>query len=280
MHGVTVPFLRLSLLCLTATAVLVAAPARAADAPSADEVVRQMKAALEPPKPSIRAMTMVFDDRGTKSTFGLVQARKRLATGAHALTVLLEPEGARGIAYLTADEADGGPTEWLYVPYVQRTRKLVPAENYQSFMDTDFTYGDLGLLPVDTRNTMLGTEQVDGKPAYKVESVPSTTVKQWYYSRTVTWIDEATLLPIRREFYSPAGDLFKTETFGAVTRVDGIPTPLEMRITNVGTGSATTLTVTSVTYDADMPDSLFDEKGLSRVAEAALWKKGAAKPGH
>lgn len=276
---VVVPSVRLAVLCVTAATVLSAGTARAADTPSADEVVRQMKAALEPPKPSIRTMTMVFDDQGTRSTFGLVQARKRLATGEHALTVLLEPEGARGIAYLTADEADGGPTEWLYVPYVQRTRKLVPAESYQSFMDTDFTYGDLGLLPVDTRNTLLGTEQVEGKQAYKVESIPSTSVKQWYYSRTVTWIDAATLLPMRREFFSPAGDLFKVETFGSVTRVDGIPTPLEMRITNVGTKSTTTLTVTSVTYDANVPDSLFEEQGLRSVAEASLWKSKPAKDG-
>ena len=277
---VAVPALRLAVLGLSLTAVLATAPVGAADAPSADEVVHQMKTALEPPKPSVRTMTMVFDDQGTKSTFGLVQARKKLATGAHALTVLLEPENARGIAYLTADESNGGPTEWLYVPYVQRTRKLVPAESYQSFMDTDFTFGDLGLLPVDTRNTMLGTETVDGKKAYKIESVPSTTVKQWYYSRTVTWIDAETLLPIRREFFSPAGDLFKVETFGAVTRIDGVPTPLETRITNVGTNSTTTLTVTSVTYDANVPDSLFDEKSLRSVADADYWKTRPAKSGN
>ena len=91
---VAVPALRLAALGLSLTALLSAAPVGAADAPSADEVVHQMKTALEPPKPSVRTITMVFDDQGTKSTFGLVQARKKLATGAHALTVLLEPENA------------------------------------------------------------------------------------------------------------------------------------------------------------------------------------------
>jgi outer membrane lipoprotein-sorting protein len=224
-------------------------------------------------------MTMTLDDQGSKTTFGLVQARKRLADGDRALTVLLEPEGARGIAYLTAEGGKGGPTEWLYVPYVQRTRKLVPAENYQSFMETDFTYGDLGLLPVDTRNTLQGTETVDGKKAYKIESIPSTTVKQWYYSRSVTWVDAATLLPLRRELYSPAGDLFKLETFGSVTRIEGIPTPLETRITDVGTKSTTTLTVNSVNYDANLPDSLFQPEGLRSIADADVWKtKAAAQP--
>jgi outer membrane lipoprotein-sorting protein len=276
---VVVPSVRLALLCLSAAVVLVAAPARADEAPTADQVVSQMKAALEPPKPSIRTMTMTLDDQGTETTFSLVQARKRLADGARALTVLFAPAGARGIAYLTAEGTNGGPTEWLYVPYVQRARKLVPAENYQSFMDTDFTYGDLGLLPVDTRNTLLGTETVDGKKAYKVESIPSTTVKQWYYSRAVTWIDAATLLPTRRELYSPAGDLFKVETSGSVTRIEGIPTPLEIRITDVGTKSTTTLKVDSVNYDAVVPDALFQPDGLRSIADADAWKStAAAKP--
>lgn len=249
-----------------------ATPAWSADPPSADQVVQQMKAALEPAKPSIRTMTLTFDDQGTKSTFGLVQARKKLADGDRSLTVLLEPDGARGIAYLMSAAGSGDPTEWLYVPYVQRARKLVSAENYRSFMDTDFTYADLGLLPTDTKNKLLGTEQVGGKETYKVESIPSSTVKQWYYSRTVTWIDAETLLPVRREFFSPAGDLFKTQTFGSVTRVDGIPTPLQTTITDVGTNTSSTLLVTSVSYDANVPDALFAPEGLRSIADAEAWK--------
>jgi outer membrane lipoprotein-sorting protein len=275
---VAVPSIRLFVLLSSATALLTTVPSRAADAPAAGEILQQMKAALEPPKPSVRTMTMTFDDQGTKATFRLVQARKRLADGARAVTVLLEPAGARGIAYLTADAPGGSATEWLYVPYVQRTRKLVPAENNQSFMDTDFTYGDLGLLPVDTRNTLLDTETTDGRKSYKIESVPGSTVKQWYYSRTVTWIDAETLLPVRREFFSPAGDLFKVETFGAVTRIDGVPTPLETRITNVGTNTTTTLAITSISYDADLPDSLFQPESLSGIADAGVWKNTPAKP--
>jgi len=262
---------------LVAASVLLATAAVAADPPTADEIVRQMKIALEPPKPSVRTITLTFDDQGQKTTFGLVQARKRLADGDHALTVLLEPDGARGIAYLTAEAAGGQAVEWLYVPYVQRTRKLVPAENNQSFMDTDFTYGDLGLLPVDTKNTLLGTDQTDGKKTYEIESTPSSSVKQWYYSRTVTWIDAETLLPVRREFYSPANELFKTESFGSVTRIDGIPTPLEIKMTNVGTNTSTTMMVTSVTYDANVPDSMFKPETLRSIADSDFWKSKPAK---
>jgi outer membrane lipoprotein-sorting protein len=259
-----------------ATLLSAAMPAWCAAPPSADEIVQQMKAALEPAKPSIRTMTLTLDDHGKRTSFELVQARKHLADGDRSLTVLLEPSDARGIAYLAA-ATPSGDAEWLYVPYVQRIRKLVPAENYQSFMDTDFTYGDLGLLPTDSKNTLLGTEPIDGKKAYKVESVPSSSVKQWYYSRTVTWTDAETLLPLRREFYSPAGELFKTETFGSVSRIDGVPTPLETKLTTVGVGSSTTLLVTSVSYDANVPDSLFVPDGLRAIADSDVWKSNPGK---
>lgn len=251
------------------------AAARAADPPSADEVVRQMRLALEPPKTSVRTMTMVFDDRGTKTTFQLAQARKPKPD--RSLTVLLEPEDARGIAYLVARQPGEEASEWIYVPLIRRVRHLVPAENYQTFLDTDFTYGDLGLLPIDTENKLLGTEQVEGRKAYKVESIPGSAVKQWYYARIVTLIDADMLLPIRREFYSPAGELFKVETFGAVTRVDGIPTPLEIVMTNVGTDTSTTLTVTGIDYETEVPDSLFEPKSLPAIADADYWKKQPTK---
>ena len=82
---------------------------------------------------------------------------------------------------------------------------------------------------------------------------------------------------MRREFFSPAGDLFKTETFGSVSRVDGVPTPLEIKIANVLTNSSTTLKVTSVSYDANVPDSLFAPEGLRAIADADYWKTKPAK---
>lgn len=262
---------------VAALLVLAATPAWPASPPSADEIVHEMKVALEPPRPSVRTMTLTFDDHGQKTTFGLAQARKHLADGNRSLTVLLEPKDARGIAYLAAAAPSGGATEWLYVPYVERTRKLVPAEDYQSFMDTDFTYSDLGLLPTDTENKLLGTEQVDGKKAYKVESIPKSKVKQWYASRTVTWVDADTLLPLRRELFSPAGDLFKTETFASVARIDGVPTPLEIKMGTRDGGTSTTLHVDSVTYDVAVPDALFAPDGMRTVADNDFWKSKPAK---
>jgi len=56
----------------------------------------------------------------------------------------------------------------------------------------------------------------------------------------VTWIDAATLLPLRasstrRRASSSRRDL------RSVSRIDGVPTPLETKITTAGGNSSTTL---------------------------------------
>lgn len=243
-------------------------PASAAD-PSASEIVKKMKAALEPPKASIRDMTLTLNQEGESSSFKMIQARKILSDGPRSLTVLTRPDAARGLGYLVQERAGKKDNvEFLYVPLVRRVRRLVPAENYNSFLDSDFTYGDMGFLPMDSTDRLIGSDPVDGKDAWKVESVPGSTVKQWYYSRYFTWIDKTTLLPIRRQFFSPAGEVFKTMTFESVTNVDGVPTPLKITMNNPAAKSSSVLEVTSVTYDAKLDDSLFTPAALSKAADA------------
>ncbi len=248
-----------------------AGPASAAQ-PSADEIIAQMKAALEPTKPSLRRMNLTVRQGGEQTRFNLVQARKALPDGNRSLTVLLAPDDAKGLAYLVAERPPGQENvEWLYIPVVRRVRQLVPAENYTRFMDTDFSYADMGFLDLHATNRLLGTETVGKRQAYKVESVPGSTTKQWYFSRVVTLIDAETLLPIKREFYSPSNMLFKVESFDDVSRIDGVPTALKINMQDIPGGSSSEIKVTDVSYDVDLPEDVFGPEKLSSIADAALW---------
>src|SRR4029450_2609084 len=56
-------------------------PSCAAGSPNVDTIIR-MKLALEPAKPSIRTMSMTFDDHVAKTTFGEHLAEHQLVGGA------------------------------------------------------------------------------------------------------------------------------------------------------------------------------------------------------
>jgi hypothetical protein len=250
-------------------------PARAAD-PDPDQLIRAMKEAIEPSKPSTRVMSLTAAGP-TAQAMQLVQARKVSADGTRALTFLIHPDEARGMAYLI-EEKKGQPTsvEYIYVPVVRRVRKLVQAENYRPFMDTDFTYSDLGFLSLQAKNRYIGDEPLNGKNTHKVESIPTSSVRQWYYSKYVTWIDADTHLPIKREFYSPADELFKVETFDDVTVVDGVPTPTRITMQDRLGKTSSELKVISVSYNNEIPDDFFTPEKLPALEKAGNAAERAA----
>jgi hypothetical protein len=246
--------------------------------PTATQVVQQMRAALEPDKPSVRQLelTVLGATPAEGSKFQLVQARKRLADKRASLTVLMAPPSAQGIAYLMEDKPGTAPGEYTYVPIVRRVRKLVGAESQSPVLDSDFTFADLGFVPPETQDKIVGEEKVGSHDVYKIESIPSPETQQWYYSKVVTWIDKQSLFPVQRDFYSPAGQVFRIQTFGEVARVDGVPTILETTMETVGAQSRSKLRTTSITYGSDLPDDLFSPAKLPEIVEA-LEKIGANK---
>ena len=271
------------LLALTLSSValgsLAPATALAERALTANQIIGQMKNAMEPPKASLRRMTLTARDGSEETSLDLLQARRTFPDGARSLTVVLNPEGVRGIAYLVEQRRDGtGNTEYVYMPVIRRARKLLPTESYTAFLDTDFSYGDLGLLPIETQNELGDETTVKGRKTYEVESTTGPVEEQWYVKRTVTFIDAETLLPIKRNFYNPANSLFKTETFVESMQVDGIPSPSLIVMQNLGTRTNSVLQTTSLSYNDDIAEELFTPEKLSVVGGILAKSKSAPNP--
>jgi hypothetical protein len=233
-------------------------------------IAQRMKAALEPPRSSTRKLTLsVSAEEGEATQMVAGQARDGRAKSGRALTVLLSPVDARGFAYLVEERSDTKPeVQWLWVPAIRRVRKLVSVESNEAFLGSDFTYSDIGFIKRDVSYRLLGTEDHAGARAYKVESIPE---QSWYLSRIITWVSVANSLPIERDFFDPAGALYKVERYSDVTAVDGVPTPLRIRMENVQTKSSTEMVVSELRYGVDLPPGLFDAEALRQAASAPSW---------
>ena len=237
--------------------------------PDASSLAKQMKAALEPAGTSVRKLEItVSTESGESTRIDAAEARKITADGSRMLTVLLSPEPLRGIAVLVEERADEDAVRWVYAPSVRRVRKIVGAAKYQPFVESDFTYADLGFVDRSPTYKLLGTETRDGTVVYKLEEVPRET---WHYSRIVDFIASDTSLPIRREFYDPANQLWKVEELRNVTTVDGVPTPLTLRMEDVQQHGSSEIKTTDVRYRVAVPDALFAAKSLPEAASSPLW---------
>lgn len=255
-----------------AASIVVVTCVSAQSPPDARTLVKQMKDALELGRPSTRKVVVSVTDSGkTVQLVGQV-AHKQLADGKRQVIVMTEPPDVRGTAMLILEPNDATKQSemWLYSPVIHRVRKLVPVDIYNHFLDTDFTYADLGYVRLHDRYTLLGEAEVKGVKAYKVEEkIPHD---EWYYSRVVTWIAADTKLAVQRDYYDAAGALWKTETLDGITNINGIPTVLHAVMKDVQTNTSTDLTVSEVRYDVDLPDSAFDPRNLGELADHPLWK--------
>ena len=268
--------------------------------PDAATIAQRMKAALEPERPSTRTVVLAMsstDGSATQPTarqneirdelgqgkrspdsstteWTARQARKKLPDGNRILTVILAPDDVKGVAFLIWERKDGPDEQWLYLPAVRRVRKLVPVSAYESFLGTDFTFADLGFVNLrDRKFSLLGEETFAGVPAYKVQEIMAGPV--FYYSRIVTWVAKDSMLPLRRDYYDAANQLWKTELYQDVAVIDGTPTVLRIRMEDKISDTSTELRVSKVRYDAAIPDELFDPQKLPQASKHPLWTPAA-----
>jgi Outer membrane lipoprotein-sorting protein len=234
-----------------------------------------MKAATEPDRPSTRKLTFVISGtQGEPAQWEARQVRKTLPDGKRTLTVFLEPESVKGIALLTWERTDKPSMDFLYLAPVRRVSKNPDLEGL-AVLYSEFTFADIGVLRLGDRQlTLLGAEEHAGKRTMKVQEVPRVPRP---YVRVVTWFATESSLPIEREFYDIADSLVKTEQF-EFTTVDDVPVPTRIRIENKVDGGNTTMQVSDVRGDIDIPDSLFDPSRLAQVANAPFWQVLATSP--
>jgi len=261
----------------SALVVLLATATAAADAPDATTIVSRMKQALEPSQSSVRRMTLTVAQGGSSSKVMLGQARGKIAGVNRIVTVVLAPPELQGTTSLVQEApASDNNVQWAYIPAIGRVRTLVSPEAFAAFLNSDFTYADLGFTPLRATYTLRGEETKEGVRVYRIEA---TLPQQTYYSRIVTRVSADSYLPIDREFYDTANQLWKIERFQGVATIDGVPTVLTMDMEDVQAKSRSTLSVTDLKYGMQFPDSLLQSSELPTAGKAPIWTSLDAKVG-
>lgn len=241
--------------------------------PDATAILTGMKAAMEPEKPSIRKMLFSVHSSEFNETTQIVvrQARKRLADGMRSVSVVMEPEPLKGITLLVTEQKDKPNAQYFYFPALRRVRRLGPVSALEPFLNTDFTYSDVSLLDIRDRTLKLKASKKKGATTiYELEEIPRS---RGYYSRIVDSIAADSMLPVERDYYDVANVLWRKETFPESPVIDGIPTPIRIRMEDKQSGEWSEIQVTDVQYDAQIPDEVFDPGKLRETSNHPLWTK-------
>jgi outer membrane lipoprotein-sorting protein len=206
-------------------------------------------------------MTLVTKDQAKRERALDILARRndgRVQT----VVRFMNPADVAGTAFLLLEQKDGGSDQYIYLPGLRRTRRIVGREREGSFMGSDFTYADL--RRADTAGAVhkrLPDEKVGDVATVVVESTPKKELKS-PYSKVQTWVRTTDFVPLRTKFYDAKGQLLKTLYARRIGKLEGKPVVMEARMENHQTGSATLLVIESIERQASLPDSAFTPTAL------------------
>jgi outer membrane lipoprotein-sorting protein len=176
----------------------------------------------------------------------------------------LSPASVKGTRFLTIAKQGGNDDQWIFLPELNRVRRIASSEGSGSFMGTDMSYNDLSAISSrdadkDTHK-LLREENYAGGDCYVIESTPKDP--SFEYSKMISWIDKANQVCRKMEMYDRQGKLKKLMEVQKLEDQQGYLTPMVTKLSTVDAGTATTITVQKIQYNANIPEGAFTTRYL------------------
>jgi outer membrane lipoprotein-sorting protein len=139
------------------------------------------------------------------------------------IVVFNAPADIRGTKTLLIEHSGGDDDIWIYLPAMKKVRRLVANNKKDSFVGSDFSYGDvIGYRVEDWNNTLLREETASGLECWVVQSTPKSpqVADISGYSKRVSWIDKRSYLAVKTEIYDNQGTFLKRLTQDDIREID------------------------------------------------------------
>jgi predicted RND superfamily exporter protein/outer membrane lipoprotein-sorting protein len=180
------------------------------------------------------------------------------------------PADVAGTATLLVEHSDADDDIWVYLPALRRSRRLVASNKKESFLGTDFSYGDvIGHRVSDWNYTLVGEETIDGVVAHVIDAAPANDAVRGVsgYSRQRYWIGKENNVTLRTDYWDVAGRPLKRATFHDIRLVDqarGRWQAMRLQAENLQTGHRTQIVFDRFAANVGVQDQEFTVRSLER----------------
>jgi hypothetical protein len=235
------------------------APPARADA-ALDKVLECMRANV-PPTLRIEDVQLTSYDRiGTERKMSGKLYAIREDGYLRAMLRLLTPSDLSGAAYLIQERTDRDDM-FLYLPSVNRVRRINSSTSDGSLMGTSFSYTDIKQI----QNVLSGGDIVRGAddklgeiPVYRL-TMKMPSGKDSEYTRADVWVDQKTCVTLRAELLAGANIRKRLEAPpDSIKKVGGYSYVSAVTVTDLQSGTSTRMEVTGVSSGDPLASRYFD----------------------
>jgi outer membrane lipoprotein-sorting protein len=187
-----------------------------------------------------------------------------------ALTRVVSGGGLLGSTFLNIEHPKAPDDLWVLLPAIATPRRLVSSNLADSYLGSEFRYGDLVQNdPDEYIVTSRGDATIDDEPCWIIEAVPREPklVRDTGLSKQVLWLRKSTLVERRVEQYDRRGALLKIME---ITRVFTDPQGShyfgsERNIRNAQSGVTSAVVFENILVNRGMPADLFTTAHLGEL---------------
>ena len=212
-------------------------------------------------------LTMVLRDRRGRERVREVRLKvlEVPGDGDKSLFVFDQPRDVQGTALLIHAHVDTQDDQWLYLPALERVRRISASTRSGSFMGSEFSYEDMSAPEVEESTYKYLRDEACGELTCTVTEQFPLDDKSGY-SRKVVWQDTGDLRTWKMELYDRRDVHLKTLTFADYRQYqDRFWRAGEQTMVNHLTGASTVLRMSEFQFGADLDESEFTQTALRRI---------------
>ena len=253
-------------------AVVPPALAQRETSPSAKEIMEKVTVTRKLDGSEAVVKMTVTDDKKQSRERDITMATKLYDGGKTEKRIyrFLSPADVQGTSVLVFDYEAKADDVWIYLPALRKTRRVVSSQKSQSFMGSEFSYGDLNIPAIDDFDyTLVKQEPFGGETCYVIDVTPKNKEigESEGYSKKTYWVSKDKFTVMRGLFYDKDGKLLKELVTGNIKLLDAKNKryrPMRMEMINKQNGRRSVFDSSKVTFAPSTKDEYFTTAYLER----------------
>lgn len=209
---------------------------------------------------------VLFDRQGRESRRQMRNRTLEGQDGGDKILILFdEPRDVKGTALLIYSHPDGDDDVWLYLPALERVKRISGSNRSGPFMGSEFAYEDLSSDEIGKYTYRYLRDDTHGeRPVFVVERMPKDTRSG--YSKQIVWVDQERYTVSTIEYYDRKGAHLKTlEQRDFQQYADRFWRPGNLRMVNHLTDKVSELLWSDYTFQNGLDARDFDRASLARA---------------
>lgn len=219
---------------------------------------------------------VLINKSGNKRVRNIKNIRKDYGKDTKGIIFFLSPSDVRNTAYMSFDWDDISKEDdsWLYLPALQKVKRVAAGDKSDSFMGSDFTYSDINGIEIKDWEYSFAKENAvhDGHAVWIIQGLPRQDKKdevldETGYLKSLMWIRKDNFMLVKGKYWVKQGKKIKYFKAEDIKKVDDIWTAHTLTMVTTKKGKvehSSILKFTNVVYNLPVDDDAFTTRSMER----------------